>query len=250
MRSVRRYLPTPRAGYGPWLVAIAALLLALAALVVVLTHGATETRYVDLGRVKATAPPGTDCIRGVAVAGEGVPADGAGRLDLHTTTVGGSLDELAGRVDVIETTGLTRARCRVELLSSTPDCASSVTAPRVVTAVAGPTRQGYGETGAGAILGAAGSGSSTSAVGVLHSELRFVDGPTLRQRVTIAGQTDLLSRACLSGDDGTQPVGFVDAGDQASTASASAPTRDLVLIGGLVLVLAAIAVTMGRRRVR
>lgn len=248
MRSVRRYPPRPQAGYGPWLVALAALLLALAALVVVLTRGATETRYVDEGRANATVPPGTDCIRGVAVVGDGVRADGAGRLDLHTTTAGGTLDELAGRVDMIETTGLTPARCRVELLSSTPDCASSVTAPRLVTAVAGPTRQGYGETGAGAILGAGGSGSGTSAVGALRSELRFVDDPTLRQRVTIAGQTDLLSQACLSG--GARPVCFVDAVDQASAVPDWVPTRDLILIGGLVLVLAAVAATMARRRVR
>jgi hypothetical protein len=250
MGSVPRYPSRPQAGYGPWLVAVAALLLALAALVVLLARGTGETRYVDAGRVSATLPSGTDCIRGVAVAGEGMTADGAGRPDLHTASVGGTLDELAGRVEVIETAALARARCRVELLSSTPDCPASMTAARVVTAVAGPTRQGYGETGAGAILAAAGSETSTSAVGALRSRLRFVDAATPRPRITIAGRTDLLSRACTSGAAGAQLAGFVDPGDQASAAPASAPTRDLLLIGGLVLALAAVAATMGRRRGR
>jgi hypothetical protein len=157
-----------------------------------------------------------------------------------------------GRVDPIETAGLARARCRVELLSSAPDCASSLTAPRVVTAVAGPTRQGYGETGAGAIHAGAGAGAGTgtgTSAGVAQGELRFVDDATLRPRVTVAGQSDLLSQACLAAGAGTRPVGFIDT-DTASAAPASTRARDLVLIGGLVLVLAAIAVTMGRRRVR
>jgi len=252
MRSVSRYLPPPKAGYGPWLVAVAALLLALAALVVLLARGTVETRYVDLSRANATGLPGTDCIRGVAVARGAVRADGAGRLDLHKSAVGGTLDELDGRVDAIETAGLPLTRCRVELLAAAPDCASSLTVPRVVTVAAGPARQGYGETGAGAILAAAGSGTPTSAGGTLHGRLRLVDDATLRPRVTIANQTDLLSQACTSDGAGTQPVGFVDAGTPAGdpASAASAPVRDLALLGGLVLILAAIAATMGRRRVR
>ena len=253
MRGVSRYPPTPKAGYGPWLVAMAALLLALAALVVLLARGATETRYVDLSPVDATGPPGTDCIDGVAVARGAVRADRTGRLRLRKSAVGGTLHELDGRVDAIAIAGLAGARCRVEPLTATPDCTSSLTAPRVVTVVAGPTRQGYGETGAGAILGASGAGTGTGSGG-LRGELRLVDHVTLRPRVTIAGHSDLLSRACTSGRAGTQPAGLVDAGtpggDQPSAAPASAPVRDLALVGGLVLALAAIAATMGRGRVR
>jgi hypothetical protein len=238
-------------GYGPWLVAMAALLLALVALAVALARGAAETRYVDRSRVNATVLAGTDCIDGMAVARDGVRADGAGRLGVYKTAVGGTLDELSGRVDLIETAGVARARCRVELLASTPGCASSLTAPRVVTVAAGPTRQGYGETGAGAILGAPGTSTST---GGPHGELRLVDDVTLRPRFTIANQDDLLWQACRPGGASTRSVGFTDAGtpagDRASAAPASAPVRDLALIGGLVLVLAGIAATMSRRRVR
>ncbi len=270
-----RYTRRPRPGYGPWLVAFAALLCAIAALVVTLRDSSTRTGNGGTAGLEVALSTVGDCVDGVLVERGGTQpsrsrgADAA-RLRDRRTAIGGTLDELRDRG--VSVARFTARRCRVEVLDAVSDCAASVADGHVADvrlapaalAVAGPTRQGYGETGATGILGADGSagadgadgsaaaGAGAGGVGVRRSDLRLVRSRSRARFDAINARSGLLALAC-SGQQATCVAAVsVDGADTSRLRSvpASMSARDLALLGALLLTLVAVSLTMGRRHRR